>query len=201
MKDTNKNENNGSLSRNDQLGCINLIIGAAECLKKSATDDQQFFVDTIIQKAWELRDDIGGAIKETLSELPDGYDYIYINEIVERIVSSTKMEAGSFEWDFENNYEGDFYSRPGIFAYLIQNLLLCSLHFEATKIQLRIDNWDNRGISMQITDNATIEETNVTDNAFSKIIDTIVEALEGIIEKPNNNCVIIRLPNSIQKTH
>lgn len=197
LKDTIKNDDDGSPERNDQLGLINQIIGAAECLRKSANDDQKFFVDTIIQKAWELRDDIGGSIKESLKELPDGYDYIYINEIVERIASSTMKEAGSFKWEFENTFEGDFYSRPGMFAYLVQNLLLSSLHFEATTVQFKIEGWGDGGISMRFVDNAIEAES--TENAFTKIIDSIVEALGGELEKPDNNCIIIKLPKTVQE--
>ena len=196
LKDTNKNDDKSSAT-NDQLGCINQIIGAAEYLKKSATEDQKFFVDTILTKAWELRDDIGGSIKESLLELPDGYDYIYINEIIERIAEATMKEAGSFDWEFVNTFEGDFYSRPGMFAYLVQNLLLSSLHFEATAVQLKIEEWNSGGISMRFVDNAIGSKD--AENAFTKIIVSIVEALGGELEKPDHSCIVIRLPKTVQE--
>lgn len=165
-----------------QLRFLSQVIGSGISLEKAMDpkDESRFYVNTILEHAWIVKELISGPIVDHLESLPKGAEFIFFDRIIGRVAGETKeIKEGQVSFEYENDFYDLFFGSPQVLTLLIRNLLAYSLQQQPSKIELTVKTWPRKGVKLLYCDDSRTANTLLDQSPEYGVIRTIVDGLSG----------------------
>ncbi len=182
-----------------QLRSLSQVIGSGISLEKAMDpkDESRFYVNTILEHAWIVKELIGGPIVDGLESLPKGAEFIFFDRLIRSVAGEMKeIKEGQVSFEYENDFYDLFFGPPQVLTLLVRNLLAYSLQHQPSKIEIAVKTWPRKGVKLLYCDDSSTAKGLLDQSPEYEVIRSIVDGLSGSLTVHRPNFFELSIPNA-----